>query len=46
MAEPILAVTNLTKRFGGFVALDGVDVSLGGKERLGLIDRMGPARQL
>ena len=44
MAEPILAVTNLTKRFGGFVALDGVDVSLGGKERLGLIGPNGSGK--
>ncbi len=44
MAEPILAVTNLTKRFGGFVALDGVDVSLGDKERLGLIGPNGSGK--
>ena len=44
MAEPILAVTNLTKRFGGFVALDGVDISLGGKERLGLIGPNGSGK--
>ena len=37
MTDPILVVANLTKRFGGFVALDEVDVSLGDKERLGLI---------
>ena len=44
MAEAILAVTNLTKRFGGFVALDGVDISLGGKERLGLIGPNGSGK--
>ena len=44
MTEPILSVTNLTKRFGGFVALDGVDVSLGGKERLGLIGPNGSGK--
>ena len=44
MAEPILAVTNLTKRFGGFVALDGVDISLAGKERLGLIGPNGSGK--
>ena len=44
MTEPILAVTNLTKRFGGFVALDGVDVSLGDKERLGLIGPNGSGK--
>ena len=44
MTEPILAVTNLTKRFGGFVALDGVNVSLGDKERLGLIGPNGSGK--
>lgn len=44
MTEPILVVTNLTKRFGGFVALDEVDVSLGGKERLGLIGPNGSGK--
>ena len=44
MTEPILSVTNLTKRFGGFVALDGVNVSLGDKERLGLIGPNGSGK--
>ena len=44
MAEPILVVTNLTKRFGGFVALDEVDVSLGSNERLGLIGPNGSGK--
>ena len=44
MTEPILVVSNLTKRFGGFVALDEVDVSLGGKERLGLIGPNGSGK--
>ena len=44
MTEPILAVTNLTKQFGGFVALNGVNVSLGGKERLGLIGPNGSGK--
>jgi branched-chain amino acid transport system ATP-binding protein len=44
MTEPILVVTNLTKRFGGFVALDEVDVSLGDKERLGLIGPNGSGK--
>ncbi len=44
MTEPILSVTNLTKRFGGFVALDGVDISLGDKERLGLIGPNGSGK--
>ena len=44
MTEPMLSVTNLTKRFGGFVALDGVNVSLGDKERLGLIGPNGSGK--
>ena len=44
MTEPILVVSNLTKRFGGFVALDEVDVSLGGNERLGLIGPNGSGK--
>ena len=44
MTEQILSVTNLTKRFGGFVALDGVNVSLGDKERLGLIGPNGSGK--
>ena len=44
MTEPILVVSNLTKRFGGFVALDEVDVSLGEKERLGLIGPNGSGK--
>ena len=44
MTEAILVVSNLTKRFGGFVALDEVDVSLGEKERLGLIGPNGSGK--
>ena len=44
MTEPILVVSNLTKRFGGFVALDEVDVSLGGNERLGFIGPKGSGK--
>ena len=44
MTESILSVTNLTKRFGGFVALNGVNVSLGDKERLGLIGPNGSGK--
>ena len=41
MSEEILSVKDLTKRFGGFTALDAVNVSLSGRERLGLIGPNG-----
>ena len=44
MAEPILRVEALTKRFGGFVALDSVDLHLGEGERLGLIGPNGSGK--
>jgi branched-chain amino acid transport system ATP-binding protein len=44
MAEPILNVEGLTKRFGGFVALDCVDLRLGEGERLGLIGPNGSGK--
>jgi branched-chain amino acid transport system ATP-binding protein len=44
MAEPILSVSRLTKRFGGFVALNGVDLQLGEGERLGLIGPNGSGK--
>jgi branched-chain amino acid transport system ATP-binding protein len=44
MAEPILDVRGLTKRFGGFVALDSVDLHLGEGERLGLIGPNGSGK--
>lgn len=44
MSDPILQVTNLTKRFGGFVALDGVNVEVGPNERLGLIGPNGSGK--
>ena len=34
MSEEILSVKDLTKRFGGFTALDAVNVSLSGRERM------------
>ena len=44
MAERILSVDGLTKRFGGFVALDCVDLQLGEGERLGLIGPNGSGK--
>ena len=44
MAEPVLKVTDLTKRFGGFVALDTVNMELNDKERLGLIGPNGSGK--
>jgi branched-chain amino acid transport system ATP-binding protein len=44
MAEPLLSVEALTKRFGGFVALSSVDFELGAKERLGLIGPNGSGK--
>jgi hypothetical protein len=34
---PILRATQVTKSFGGFTAVDGVDFTLGQRERVGLI---------
>jgi len=44
MAERILSVKALTKRFGGFVALDCVDLQLDEGERLGLIGPNGSGK--
>jgi len=44
VAEHILSVKALTKRFGGFVALDSVDLQLGEGERLGLIGPNGSGK--
>jgi branched-chain amino acid transport system ATP-binding protein len=44
MAEPILEVTGLSKRFGGFVALDAVSLHLAEGERLGLIGPNGSGK--
>ncbi len=44
MAEPLLQVENLGKRFGGFVALDGINLSVAQGERLGLIGPNGSGK--
>jgi len=44
MAETVLDVRNLTKRFGGFVALDSVSLHLDKGERLGLIGPNGSGK--
>jgi branched-chain amino acid transport system ATP-binding protein len=44
VAERILSVEALTKRFGGFVALDAVELHLGEGERLGLIGPNGSGK--
>ena len=41
MNAPLLEVANLGKRFGGFVALDGINLSVGRGERVGLIGPNG-----
>lgn len=42
--EPILEIANLTKTFGGFVALSGVSLTVGRGERLGLIGPNGSGK--
>ena len=42
--RPLLAVTGLGKRFGGFVALDNIELSVATGERLGLIGPNGSGK--
>ena len=44
MSEPLLQVSGVTKRFGGFVALDDVDLLVQPGERLGLIGPNGSGK--
>jgi branched-chain amino acid transport system ATP-binding protein len=44
MTEPLLKITNVTKRFGGFTALDGVDLAVAPGERFGLIGPNGSGK--
>ncbi len=41
---PLLRIDQLGKRFGGFVALDGVDLSVPRGQRLGLIGPNGSGK--
>ncbi len=43
-AAPLLVVTGLGKRFGGFVALDSIDLTIARGERLGLIGPNGSGK--
>ncbi|MGZ5100725.1 MAG: ABC transporter ATP-binding protein [Usitatibacter sp.] len=44
MSEPLLNIAGLTKRFGGFTALDQVDLVVAPGERLGLIGPNGSGK--
>ena len=44
MTGPLLQVKGVGKRFGGFVALDGIDLDVHQGERLGLIGPNGSGK--
>jgi branched-chain amino acid transport system ATP-binding protein len=44
MTAPLLAVTDLSKRFGGFVALDDINIAVERGERVGLIGPNGSGK--
>ena len=44
MSTPLLEIKGVGKRFGGFVALDGIDLEVAQGERLGLIGPNGSGK--
>ncbi|MFL6796234.1 MAG: ABC transporter ATP-binding protein [Xanthobacteraceae bacterium] len=44
MSTPLLEIEGLSKRFGGFVALDGINLSVAQGERVGLIGPNGSGK--
>jgi branched-chain amino acid transport system ATP-binding protein len=44
MAAPLLHVENVGKRFGGFVALDSINLEVAQGERVGLIGPNGSGK--
>src|SRR5262249_35079679 len=44
MTTPLLEVADVGKRFGGFVALDGINLSVAQGERVGLIGPNGSGK--
>ncbi|MFZ0853817.1 MAG: ABC transporter ATP-binding protein [Hyphomicrobiaceae bacterium] len=44
MSTPLLEIKGVSKRFGGFVALDGIDLAVAQGERLGLIGPNGSGK--
>ena len=44
MTEPLLKISNVGKRFGGFVALDSINLEVAPGERLGLIGPNGSGK--